>query len=317
VGRQKYYPFGAAWFSSGALATDYRFTGQRSEEASLGSLYDYGARFYSPVLGQFISPDSIVPRPGDPQSLNRYSYVRNNPVRLVDPSGMAECAADNRACWENEWYWKDQWYKEHGYGNAGDNNYVFTGNFIISNAAALLGDNDQRRMAIKNFTLDLIANGTAAGEALARVTAYAAAFYASVALLTPLLVNQYVDDVSHVLTGMAGPDIVLDQQNGRENTNPYFVGQKHFPDTDLYGIFRDGTTNQAYHFWFYVAVTVWNGPLAANIGNAYHELEGDRGGRSIQDFALGGAGIELGLELGSRRLPIFGVSSWIRRNLMR
>ena len=172
-------------------------------------------------------------------------------------------------------------------------------------------------MAIKNFTLDLIANGTAAGEALAHVTAYAAAFYASVALLTPLLVNQYVDDVSHVLTGMAGPDIVLDQRNGRENTNPYFVGQKHFPGTDLYGIYRDGTANQAYHFWFYVAVTVWNGPLVANAGNAYHELQKNQGGRSIQDFALGAAGIGLGMEFSSRRLPIFGVSSWIRRNLIR
>jgi hypothetical protein len=53
----------------------------------VGSLMDYGARFYSPLLGRFISADSIVPRPGDPQSLNRYSYVRNNPLQLTDPSG--------------------------------------------------------------------------------------------------------------------------------------------------------------------------------------------------------------------------------------
>jgi murein DD-endopeptidase MepM/ murein hydrolase activator NlpD len=31
--------------------------------------------------------DTIVPKPGDPQSLNRYSYVLNNPLRFVDPSG--------------------------------------------------------------------------------------------------------------------------------------------------------------------------------------------------------------------------------------
>ena len=71
------------------------FTGQRSEEASLGSLYDYGARFYSPVLGRFISPDSIVPRPGDPQSLNRYAYTLNNPLKYRDPSGhWVESALD-------------------------------------------------------------------------------------------------------------------------------------------------------------------------------------------------------------------------------
>jgi len=34
-----------------------------------------------------MSPDSIVPDPADPQTLNRYSYCRNNPVMYVDPSG--------------------------------------------------------------------------------------------------------------------------------------------------------------------------------------------------------------------------------------
>jgi RHS repeat-associated protein len=115
VGRQRYYPFGTPRNQSGALYTDYRFTGQRSEEANLGSLYDYGARFYSPVFGRFVSPDSIVPRPGNPQSLNRYSYVRNNPLILVDPSGNADCAADDRACWEDEWEWKNRWYNAHGW----------------------------------------------------------------------------------------------------------------------------------------------------------------------------------------------------------
>jgi hypothetical protein len=56
-----------------------------------------------------------VPRPGDPQSLNRYSYVRNNPLILVDPSGNADCAAADRACWESEWEWKNRWYNAHGW----------------------------------------------------------------------------------------------------------------------------------------------------------------------------------------------------------
>jgi RHS repeat-associated protein len=115
VGRQRYYPFGAPRNQSGMLYTDYRFTGQRSEEANLGSLYDYGGRFYSPVFGRFVSADAIVPRPGDPQSLNRYSYARNNPLIRVDPSGHADCPADDRACWENEWYWKNRWYNAHGW----------------------------------------------------------------------------------------------------------------------------------------------------------------------------------------------------------
>ena len=38
-------------------------------------------------LGRWIAPDTIVPDPADPQSLNRYGYVLNNPLRYTDPSG--------------------------------------------------------------------------------------------------------------------------------------------------------------------------------------------------------------------------------------
>lgn len=55
-------------------------------DASDGLLY-YGARYYDAQLGRFISADTIVPSAGNPQSLNRYSYALNNPVRYTDPSG--------------------------------------------------------------------------------------------------------------------------------------------------------------------------------------------------------------------------------------
>jgi hypothetical protein len=48
---------------------------------------DYRARFYSPGLGRFTQPDSVVAQPGNPQSLNRYSYAYNSPIQYVDPSG--------------------------------------------------------------------------------------------------------------------------------------------------------------------------------------------------------------------------------------
>jgi RHS repeat-associated protein len=67
------------------LPTDYGFTGQRND--SYIKLLDYVARRYDPQIGRFISPDSIVPNPGDPRDLNRYAYVRNNPLRYTDPSG--------------------------------------------------------------------------------------------------------------------------------------------------------------------------------------------------------------------------------------
>jgi len=85
--RQWYYPFGGPRANLNNLPTDRRFTGQRSEEATLGSLYDFVARPYSPYLNRWIQPDTIVPEPGNPQDLNRYSYCRNNPLRYIDPSG--------------------------------------------------------------------------------------------------------------------------------------------------------------------------------------------------------------------------------------
>jgi hypothetical protein len=55
-------------------------------------LYDYGARWYDPQIGRFISPDIIIPNPANPQSFNRYAYVKNNPVKYSDPSG--HCGVD-------------------------------------------------------------------------------------------------------------------------------------------------------------------------------------------------------------------------------
>lgn len=50
------------------------------------------ARWYDPAIGRFISPDTIVPNPTNPQSFNRYSYVDNNPVNFSDPTGHIKCS---------------------------------------------------------------------------------------------------------------------------------------------------------------------------------------------------------------------------------
>jgi RHS repeat-associated protein len=86
IGEVKYLPFGEMRYAWGGTPTDRRFTGQR-EENGLGSLYDYGARFYIPGIMRFISADTIVPDPKNPQTLNRYAYSLNNPVKYIDPSG--------------------------------------------------------------------------------------------------------------------------------------------------------------------------------------------------------------------------------------
>ena len=61
----------------------YFFTG-RTYEAETG-LYYYRARYYSPEIGRFLQPDPI----GYEDGLNMYTYVGNNPVMNVDPSGLA------------------------------------------------------------------------------------------------------------------------------------------------------------------------------------------------------------------------------------
>ncbi|MEO3878127.1 RHS repeat-associated core domain-containing protein [Rheinheimera fenheensis] len=51
-------------------------------------------RIYDPDIGRFIQADPIVQDPRDAQSLNRYSYVYNNPLSYTDPTGYStECGA--------------------------------------------------------------------------------------------------------------------------------------------------------------------------------------------------------------------------------
>jgi len=52
-------------------------------------IYYYGARYYDPAIGRFISQDIIVQNHASPQSFNRYSYVLNNPLKYVDSMGRA------------------------------------------------------------------------------------------------------------------------------------------------------------------------------------------------------------------------------------
>jgi len=88
----------------------------------------YNARTYDPPLGRFISADAIVPEPGNPQSLNRYAYVKNNPLRYVDPSGhisekniAAGCGIDvTREDWEDLWHSTSiykKWFSENSVDN--------------------------------------------------------------------------------------------------------------------------------------------------------------------------------------------------------
>ena len=69
----------------------FYFTGKKFDDET-GLVY-FGARYYNPKLGRFITPDTIVQSPYNPQTLNRYTYCNNNPINLVDLDG-------------HKWSWK-------------------------------------------------------------------------------------------------------------------------------------------------------------------------------------------------------------------
>ncbi len=80
-----YLPSGETWSDTIDNEITHKYTSQELDPET--GLYNYNARLYNPVLGRFISADSIVPDPVNSQAFNRYSYVLNNPMIYTDPSG--------------------------------------------------------------------------------------------------------------------------------------------------------------------------------------------------------------------------------------
>ncbi len=97
VGEMRYYAFGETRLSTGNMFTDRLYTGQRWI-AELG-IYHYNARFYSPKLGRFLSADTLMSGMANPQNLNRFSYVANNPVRYTDPTGRCWIELSSHMVW--------------------------------------------------------------------------------------------------------------------------------------------------------------------------------------------------------------------------
>ncbi len=97
-----YYPYGGEISVIGPnFANNYKFTGKERDTES--GLDMFGARYYGSGLGRFMTPDwaakpVTVPYAhfGNPQSLNLYSYVNNNPTTTADPDG--HCPGDTPNC---------------------------------------------------------------------------------------------------------------------------------------------------------------------------------------------------------------------------
>jgi RHS repeat-associated protein len=144
------------------LNTDRTFTGQKAD--STGLLY-LNARYYDPTLGQFLSPDTLVPDAGVLFDYNRFAYARLNPLRYNDPSGHApqhpgDPDPDNAAC-ATDWCWQNRWHQAHGYswngsGWSGDGDAHFYDEGILSDVLREAGiafvtgwnwGNQQRQMS--------------------------------------------------------------------------------------------------------------------------------------------------------------------------
>ncbi len=110
-----YYPYGGVEHDyCPNVAQNYKFTGKERDSES--GLDNFEAKFDAANLGRFMSPDPMGGHSADPQSLNRYTYVRNNPLKLTDPSGMnftLPCKGESAKC-HNGHQGSYQWNSDQG-----------------------------------------------------------------------------------------------------------------------------------------------------------------------------------------------------------
>ncbi|HEX7771533.1 MAG TPA: RHS repeat-associated core domain-containing protein [Pyrinomonadaceae bacterium] len=101
VKRHDYLPFGEELFAgtSGRTTAQGYASGDdvrqqfTSKERDVETGLDYfAARYFGSTQGRFTSPDALLQsgRVATPQSWNRYAYVLNNPLRLIDPDGLMD-----------------------------------------------------------------------------------------------------------------------------------------------------------------------------------------------------------------------------------
>jgi RHS repeat-associated protein len=91
-----YDPFGQLGNSRGASANSFRYLGRYRVMDEGNGLAFARARYFSPEHGRFVTKDPVTGKDGDSQSLHRYLYALNNPVRLIDISGFSPLDAVNQ-----------------------------------------------------------------------------------------------------------------------------------------------------------------------------------------------------------------------------
>ena len=100
--RFRYDPWGKQTLAYGSnTGIDATRQGHTGHEMLDGGLTHMNGRLYDPVLARFVSADPHVDNPFDLQSLNRYSYVNNNPLGYTDPSGYFKLFGKKWSWWRD------------------------------------------------------------------------------------------------------------------------------------------------------------------------------------------------------------------------
>jgi RHS repeat-associated protein len=301
INREEYFPYGETSFGSFARK-QYRFTGRERDEES--GLYHHGARYYASWLGRWITPDPA----GIVESLNLYSFVRANPLRFNDPTGLQGDGAPE----------KEQVRTSSVTGTETSSITEPSGEPPIPNP---LPGREERQQLIRDYARTLAAdNKVSSVEALARIADFTSKFHRD----EPRNPAEFVDDLFDVLTELQpGIDAYLPIDVDRNKR--VLLGQTGFERA-----FQEekGDNNpQVRHFvgWLYFG---FNMPRliaipALHLSETTDPSEPHTGASTYPDFVLGIAGIALGVDLalpvsepGERRpLGLEDVGDWIRVNV--
>jgi len=182
---------------------------------------------------------------------------------------------------------------------------------------------DKRREVIYNQAKEIQARGGDSLGSQSELVDFASGLYRSYE------VNAFVSDLGCIIVGYCGGDpgkvyevgTVADFKKGKYWLNYNFFTGKGSWSSKYY----DYTDNQMYHFWFYVVLTYYDGPLYTIAGTMRHgdlpfspladPALGNQNDNSSQDYNLTIEGMRLAQYLNNGTVNIVEVGSWISGQL--